>query len=199
MTLSYTRILSDQFASNWVRWLCVWLLVAMGAMACAQDREENDDAAQTEIKDKDAAKRAKKAERKTRKEKKDSKSATTKLPPAPDAPLELEFFDGAIFSRKVNLGIKNVLCFASERRPLAMLWKEAGEKESTALPVKLSGRELQLIFGRPVDAAQISVLNASGQMLSRDAATQVTLDLTRRPIYLLVEIMPSRPRAAVKK
>jgi len=203
MTLSYTRIFSDQFANNWVRWFCVWLLITMGTMACAQDREENDDeATQAENKDKDAAKRAKKAERKTRKEKKVEKSSAAKLPPPPDTPPELEFFDGAIFSRKANLGFKNVLCFTSERRPLAVLWKEAGQEGSAtsgSLPLKLSPRELQLIFGRPVEAAQISVLNENGQMLSRGTTTQVAFVLERRPIYLLLEITPSRPRASGKK
>ena len=181
-------------------WVGLWLLVTACTFACAQERDENgDEATQAESKDKDAAKRAKKAERKTRKDKKEEKSATAKLPPAPDTPPECEFFDGVIFSRKVNLGFKNVLCFASERRPLAMLWREAGQEGGGNMPVKLSPRELQLIFGRPVDTAQISVLNENGQMLSRGAAMQVTFDLERRPIYLLVEIMPSRPRAAVKK
>jgi len=182
-------------------WLCLWLLVATCTIACAQEREEDNAAARTESKDKDAARRAKKAERKTRKDKKEEKSATAKLPPAPDTPPEFEFFDGVIFSRKVNLGFKNVLCFASERRPLAVLWKEAGQEGSMAtgnLSVKLSARELQLIFGRPVEAAQISVLNENGQMLSRGAAMQVAFDLARRPVYLLLEITPSRPRASGK-
>jgi hypothetical protein len=200
----------------WKRQCLVFIIVfaISSPVACAQDRDDDDEdeMKQTEIKDKDvsassrraAAKRAKKAERKTRKEKKDGKSAAAKLPPAPDTPPELEFFDGAIFSRKVNLGLKNVLCFASERRPLAMLWKEAGQADarregSMAFPVKLTGRELQLIFGRPVDAAQISVLNENGQMLSRGAAVQVTFDLARQPVYLLLEMAPSRPRAAIKK
>jgi len=197
------RNFSDQLARNLLVWLGMWLFVMACTIACAQDRDEdNDKAAQTEIKDKDAAKRAKKAERKTRKEKKEEKSSATKLTPPPDTPPVLEFFDGAIFSRKVNLGLKNVLCFASERRPLAMLWKEVGPEGSMAtenLPVKLSARELQLIFGRPIDAAQISVLNENGQMLSRGAAMQVAFDLARRPVYLLLEIAPSRPRASVKK
>jgi len=196
------RNFPDQLARNLLVWLGMWLFVMTCTMACAQDREENDDAAQTEIKDKDAAKRAKKAERKTRKEKKDSKSSATNLPPPPDTPPELEFLDGAIFSRKVNLGLKNVLCFASERRPLAMLWKEAGPEGSLAtgnLSIKLSARELQLIFGRPVEATQISVLNEKGQMLLRGAAMQVTFNLERRPAYLLLEIAPSRPRASGKK
>jgi hypothetical protein len=205
----------DPLARNLMVWLGMWLFVMTCTMACAQDREESDDAAQTEIKDKDvsassrraAAKQAKKAERKTRKEKKDGKSSAASLPPPPDTPPEFEFFDGAIFSRKVNLGLKNVLCFASERRPLAMLWKEAGQADARRegglangnLPVKLSARELQLIFGRPVEAAQISVLNENGQMLSRGGAMQVAFDLARRPVYLLLEMAPSRPRAAGKK
>ena len=184
---------------NFLVWLGTGLLVATCTFACAQEREENgDETMQVESKDKDAAKRAKKAERKTRKDKKEEKSAAAKLPPAPGTPSEFEFFDGAIFSRKVNLGLKNVICFASERRPLAMLWRETGQEESENLPVKLSPRELQLIFGRPVAAAQISVLNAGGQMLSRGAAIQVALNLERRPVYLLVEITPSRPQAAGK-
>jgi hypothetical protein len=187
---------SMQFLINWLSWLCIWLLLVACTIACAQEREEDNAAARTESKD--AAKRAKKAERKTRQEKKDDKSAATKLPPPPDTPPELEFFDGAIFSRKVNLGFKNVLCFASERRPLAMLWKEAGQEGGGILPIKLLPRELQLIFGRQVDPTQISVLSANGQMLSRGTAMQVTFDLERRPIYLLVEITPSRPRAAGK-
>lgn len=185
--------------THWFRRLCVGLLLATCTMACAQDREENDDAAQTAGQDKDAAKRAKKAERKARKDKKDGKTATTQLPPAPDTPPEFEFFDGVIFSRKVNLGLKNVLCFASERRPLAMLWREGGREGGSNLLVKLSPRELQLIFGRPVEAAQISVLNANGQMLSRGAAMQVEFSLERRPVYLLVEVKPSRPEAVGKK
>lgn len=180
-------------------WLGMWLFVITCTFACAQDREENDDVATpAESKDKDAAKRARKTERKTRKDKKDEKSVVTKLPPPPDTPPEFEFFDGVIFSRKVNLGLKNVLCFASERRPLVMLWQEAGQEGGENLPVKLSPRELQLIFGRPVEAAQISVLNANGQMLSRGAALQVSLKLERRPVYLLVEIAPSRLPASGK-
>ena len=208
--LNSMRNFVEKFAKNIFVWLGMWLLVATCTFACAQDRDKNDgEATQAESQDKDvsassrrdAAKRAKKAERKTRKDKKEKNFATTKLPPAPDPPPEFEFFDGVIFSRKVNLGFKNVLCFASARRPLAMLWREAGQEGSTAgetFPIKLVPRELQRIFGRPVEAAQISVLNASGQMLSRGTATQVTFGLARRPVYLLVEITPSRPQAAGK-
>ncbi len=189
------------FFRNRLSLVLIMVFAISSTVACAQDRDDDDEdlTKQTDIKDKEAAKRAKKAERKTRKEKKEGKSAASKLPPAPDTPPELEFFDGAIFSRKVNLGLKNVLCFASERRPLAMLWKEAGQEGSMAFPVKLTGRELQLIFGRPVEAAQISVLNENGQMLSRGAAMQIAFDLARRPVYLLLEIAPSRPRASGKK
>lgn len=198
-TLDNMRNFVEQFAKNLFMWLGLWLFVLTCTIACAQDREENDDAAQTAGQDKDAAKRAKKAERKARKDKKDGKTATTQLPPAPDTPPEFEFFDGVILSRKVNLGLKDVLCFASERRPLAMLWREAGQEGNENLPIKLSPRELQLIFGRPVEAAQISVLNADGQMLSRGAATQVEFSLERRPVYLLVEVMPSRPKVVGEK
>jgi hypothetical protein len=185
---------------NWIHLIFVLLFAILSTAACAQEREEDDDgAAQTEIKDKDAAKRERKAERKTRKAKKDGKSASkaVKLLPPSAAPSEFEFFEGAIFSRKVNLGMKGVLCFASERRPLAMLWKEAGQGEgapANSLPIKLSSRELQLIFGRTVDVTHVSVLNENGQMMSRGAAAQVTLNLGRKPIYLLVEISPSRPK-----
>lgn len=190
------RKFSDQVMQN----LLVWLFVVTCTIACAQEREENDNKpAAAASQDKDAGKRAKKAERKTRKDKKASKSAVSQLPPAPDTPPEFEFFDGVIFSRKVNLGLKNVLCFASERRPLAMLWQEAGQAGSGNFSVKLSLRELQLIFGRPIEAAQISVLNANGQMLSRGAAAQVEFSLERRPVYLLVEVVPSRPKATGKK
>jgi hypothetical protein len=169
------------------------LLAISCAVVCAQEPEEDDDeAAQAEIKDKEAAKQARKGERKSRKEK---KSGKIQLPPAPAAPAEFEFFDGAIFSRKVNLGMKGVLCFASERRPLAMLWQE-GSATAAQSAVKLSARELQIIFGRSVDAAQVSVLNAGGQMLSRGTAAQVVLNLGRKPVYLLVEAKPSREKAA---
>ena len=186
---------------NWLRLLFALVLAILSVAACAQDRdEEDDDATQTENQDKEGAKRARKAERKSRKNKKEDKPANAiKLPPPPETPSEFEFFDGAIFSRKVNLGIKNVLCFASERRPLAMLWKEAGQEGSAganSLPIKLSPRELQLIFGRSIDAAQISVLNESGQMLSRGTSAQVTFNLGRRPLYLLVEAAPSRSKAS---
>jgi hypothetical protein len=179
--------------------MCVALLALMCTLACAQDRDDDDedDAAPTENQDKEAAKRARKGERKSRKEKKDGKSSSIKLPAPPDTPAELEFFDGAIFSRKVNLGIKNVLCFASERRPLAMLWREAGKEGGAAnesVSIKLSARELQLIFGRQIDAAQVSVLNENGQMLSRATAA---LNLGRQSNYLLVEIAPSRPKAEI--
>lgn len=178
---------------NWSRLALVLLFAIMSAVACAQEPEEDDDeAAQTEIRDKEAAKRARKGERKSRKEK---KSGKTQLPPPPATPAEFEFFDGAIFSRKVNLGVKGVLCFVSERRPLAMLWQE-GSATAANSTVKLSARELQLIFGRAVDAAQVSVLNAGGQMLSRGKATQVALNLGRQPVYLLVEAKPSRPKAS---
>lgn len=181
------------YLTNWLRRLCVGLLLAICTFACAQEREE----------DQDAAKRAPKAERKTRKEKKAEKSGVMKLPPAPETPEEFEFFDGAIFSRKVDLGLKNVLCFASERRPLAMLWCEMGRADAsreggTNFPARLSPQDLQRIFSRPVAAAQISVLNASGQMLSRGTPTAVEFNLGRQPVYLLVEITPSRPRAVVK-
>lgn len=197
-TLDNMRNFVEQFAKNLLMWLGLWLFIVTYTIACAQEREENDDAAQTASQDKDAAKRTKKAERKARKDKKDGKTVATQLPPAPDTPPEFEFFDGVIFSRKVNLNLKNVLCFASERRPLAMLWREAGQEGSENLPVKLLPRELQLIFGRPVEAAQISVLNANGQMLSRGAAMQVEFSLERRPVYLLVEVTPSRPKAVGK-
>jgi len=174
----------------------VILLGLLCAVACAQERDDESGAAQIENNDKDAAKRAKKAERKSRKDKKSGNRV--QLPPAPDLPAEFEFFDGAIFSRKVNLGMKSILCFASERRPVAMIWKE-GQEGSTAtgnLPVKFSARELQLIFGRSIDASRISVLNENGAMLSRGAAAQVAFNLGRKPIYLLVETMPSRPKAS---
>lgn len=194
----------DKFTKNLLLWSGLWLFVVSCTIACAQDRDEdNDKAAQTEIKDKDAAKRAKKGERKTRKDKKEEKSGVMKLPPPPETPPEFEFFDGAIFSRKVDLGLKNVLCFASERRPLAMLWCETGRADAnregcTNFPVRLSPHDLQRIFSRPVTATQISVLNASGQMLSRGTPTAVEFNLGRQPVYLLVEITPSRPRAVVK-
>lgn len=201
--LDNMRNFVEQSTKNLLMWFGLWLFVLTCTIACAQDREENDGAAQTTSEDKDAAKRAKKAERKARKDKKDGKTAATQLPPAPDTPPEFEFFDGVIFSRKVNLGLKNVLCFASERRPLAMLWREAGRADArreggSNLLVKFSPRELQLIFGRPVEAAQISVLNANGQMLSRGAATLVEFSLERHPVYLLVEVRPSRPKAVGK-
>ncbi|MGH7601312.1 MAG: hypothetical protein ACREOI_33555, partial [bacterium] len=180
-------------ASKWLQLLFVLLLGILSAAACAQEPEEDDDeAAKAEINDKEAAKQARKGERKSRKEK---KSGKTQLPPPPVTPAEIEFFDGVIFSRKVNLGLKNVLCFASERRPLAMLWQE-GSATTANSTVKLSARELQLIFGRTVDAAQVSVLNAGGQMLSRGTATQVALNLSRKPVYLLVEAKPSRQKAS---
>jgi hypothetical protein len=169
------------------------LLAIFYTVACAQEPEEDDDeAAQAEISDKEAAKRARKGERKSRKEK---KSGKTQLPPPPATPAEFEFFDGAIFARKVNLGMKGVLCFASERRPLAMLWQEGGATTANST-VKLSARELQAIFGRAVDAAQVSVLNAGGQMLSRGTVAQVALNLGRKPVYLLIEAKPSRPKAS---
>jgi hypothetical protein len=167
------------------------LLAIFCTIACAQEREEDaedETTAQAEKKDAEAAKQARKGERKSRKEK---KSGKTQLPPPPATPAEFEFFDGAIFSRRVNLGLKNVLCFASERRPLAMLWREGSGTAANSM-MKLSARELQLIFGRTVDAGQVSVLNANGQMLSRGTATQVALNLGRKPIYLLVEAKPSR-------
>ncbi|MGH7451662.1 MAG: hypothetical protein ACRENG_09980 [bacterium] len=180
--------------ANWLRLALVLLFAIMSAVACAQEREEGDEdeTAQTEKKDAEAAKRARKGERKSRKEKKSGKA---ELPPAPATPVEFEFFDGAIFSRKVNLGLKNVLCFASERRPLAMLWQE-GSATTVNSTVKLSARELQLVFGRAVDAAQVSVLNAGGQMLSRGTAAQVAFNLGRKPVYLLVEAKPSRLKAS---
>jgi hypothetical protein len=182
---------------NWLYLILVLLFAILSTMACAQDRQE-EDATQIENQDKEAAKRARKAERKSRKDKKDSKSSSIKLPPPPNTPTEFDFFDGTIFSRKVNLGIKNVLCFASERRPLAVLWREMGQEGSAAangsLPIQLSARELQIIFGRTIDAAQISVLNENGEMLARGVASQVDFNLGRRPIYLLVEITPSRPK-----
>ncbi|MDZ7363075.1 MAG: hypothetical protein ONB46_20485 [candidate division KSB1 bacterium] len=162
----------------------------MCAIACAQDRDDEDDTAKTE--NKEAEKRVKKAERKSRKEKKSG--GTTQLPPPPETPAEFEFFDGAIFSRKVNLGVKDVLCFVSERRPLAVLWQEGGAT-AAGLPINLSTHELKLIFGRPINAAHISVLNEHGQMLSRGAPEKVSFNLGRRPIYLLLEISPSRPKA----
>jgi hypothetical protein len=91
--------------------------------------------------------------------------------------------------------MKSVLCFASERRPLAMLWQEGGAT-SVNSALKLSARELQLIFGRTVDAAQVSVLDARGQMLARGMKTQVVFNLSRKPVYLLVEANPSRPKAS---
>ncbi len=170
------------------------LLAIFCTVACAQEREEGDEdeTAQAEKKDSEAAKQARKGERKSRKEKKGGK---TQLPPPPATPAEFEFFDGATFSRKVNLSLKNVLCFASERRPLAMLWQE-GSAATANSTVKLSARELQVIFGRTVDAAQVSVLNAGGQMLSRGTATQVAFNLGRKPVYLLVEAKPSRLKAS---
>jgi len=182
---------SNQFANKWFRWTCIWLLVMMCTAACAQDRDDEDDTAKTE--NKDAEKRAKKVERKSRKEKKSG--GKIQLPPPPDTPAEFEFFDGAIFSRKVNLGMKGALCFGSERRPLAVLWQEGGAT-AASLPITISARELKLIFGRPIDAAQISVLNEHGRMLSRGAAGQVSFNLGRQPVYLLLEISPSRPKAA---
>lgn len=188
---------------NWLHLVLVMLLATLCTIACAQEREEDEEGetAQIEKKDADAAKRVRKGERKSRQEK---KSGKTQLPPPPATSAEFEFFDGAIFSRKINLGLKNVLCFASERRPLAMLWREteqtnAGREGGANLAVKLSPRELQLIFGRPVEAAQISVLNENGQMLARGTAMQVTFALERRSVYLFVEITPSRPRAAITK
>jgi hypothetical protein len=182
-----------RFAGKWMRWLCVGMLATMCAVACAQEPEEDDDeAAQAETKDKEAAKQARKGERKSRK---DKKSGKVQLPPPPATPAEFEFFDGAIFSRKVNLGMKGVLCFASERRPLAMLWQEGGTTSANSA-LKLSARELQLIFGRAVDAGQVGVLDTRGQMLSRGTKTQVTFNLSRKPVYLLVEANPSRPQAS---
>jgi hypothetical protein len=183
---------SNQFANRWFWWMCVWLLVMMCAAACAQDRDDEEGTAKTE--NKDAEKRAKKAERKSRKEKKNG--GKIQLPPPPDTPAELEFFDGAIFSRKVNLGVKGVLCFGSERRPLAVLWQEGGAA-AASLPITLSAQELKLIFGRPINAVHISVLNEHGEMLSRGAPETVSFHLGRRPIYLLMEISPSRPKAAM--
>jgi hypothetical protein len=188
----YMKNFSNQFANKWFRWTCVWLLVVMCVAACAQDRDDEEGAAKTE--NKDAEKRAKKAERKSRKEKKNG--GKIQLPPPPDMPAEFEFFDGAIFSRKVNLGVKGVLCFGSERRPLAVLWQEGGAT-AASLPISLSAHELKLIFGRPINAAHISVLNEHGRMLSRGAATDVLFNLGRQPVYLLLEISPSRPKAAM--
>ncbi len=171
------------------------LFAILSTIACAQEHDDDDDEAETaktEKKDPDAAKRERKAERKSRKEKKGGGKVQL-LPPA--TPAELEFFDGAIFSRKANLGVKGVLCFASERRPIAMLWKE-GEVASGGLSMRLTPRELQLIFGRSVEAAQVSVLNENGQMLSRGTAAQVAFNLGRKPIYLLVEAKPSRPKTS---
>jgi hypothetical protein len=180
--------------SKWLQLTFLLFLAIMSVVACAQEREEGDEdeRVQTEKKDSEAAKRARKGERKSRKEK---KSGNTQLPPPPATPAEFEFFDGAIFSRKVNLGLKNVLCFASERRPLAMLWQE-GSATTANSTVKLSARELQLIFGRAVDAGQVSVLDAGGQMLSRGMAAQVAFSLGRKPVYLLVEAKPSRLKAS---
>jgi len=179
---------------KWLRGVTIGLLAVFCAVACAQDQEadEGDDAAQIEIKDKDAAKRAKKAERKSRKEKKSGSSVT--LPPPPQTPAEFEFLEGVIFSRKANLGLNGVLCFASERRPLATLWKEG----AAAAPLKLTARELQIIFGRTVDGSQVSVLNENGQMLSRGSGGAVSLRLSRKPIYLLVEASASRSQAAAR-
>jgi hypothetical protein len=199
---------AQRFFRERVRLAFIMLLTILSIVACAQDRddEDEDEATQTEAQDKEAAKRSRKAERKSRKDKKDSKASSKAidLPPAPDTPPEFEFFDGAIFSRKANLGIKGVLCFASERRPLAMLWKEAGQADargeggatSGGAPMKLTPRELQLIFGRPVDAAQVSVLDEKGHMLSRGASAQVAFNLGRKPVYLLVEASASRPPAS---
>jgi len=182
----------DRFVMMFFRLMAVWLLLMMCAAACAQDRDDEDDTAKTG--NKDAEKRAKKkVERKSRKEKKSG--GKIQLPPPPDTPAEFEFFDGAIFSRKINLGVKGVLCFGSERRPLAVLWQEEGAT-AASLPINLSARELKLIFGRPIDAAQISVLNEHGRMLSRGAATHVSFNLGRQPAYLLLEISPSRPNAS---
>lgn len=176
---------------SWLRFVWVMLLAISCTVACAQEPEEEDDdeAAQAEIKDKEAAKQARKGERKSRK---DKKSGKVQLPPPPATPAEFEFFDGAIFSRKVNLGMKGVLCFASERRPLAMLWQEG----SVNSMMKLSARELQLIFGRAIGAGQVSVLDGRGQMLTRGTKTQVAFNLSRKPVYLLVEANPSRPQAS---
>jgi hypothetical protein len=193
------HLLLKSLRSSFVCWL-----VILTAIACAQDRKDDDDeddAKQTESQNKDAAKRARKAERKSRKDKKDSKSASNaiNLPPAPDTPPEFEFFEGAIFSRKANLGIKGVLCFASERRPLAMLWKEAAQEGGATaggLAIKLTPRELPLIFGRSVDAAQVSVLDEEGRMLSRGTSAHVAFNLGREPIYLLVEASASRSPAS---
>lgn len=206
-SLGYMRNFLSELANKQLRWLWIWLLVIICTAACAQDRDnddEDDDTVKTETNDKDAEKRAKKAERKTRKEKKAGKSSSgaVKLPPPPETPLEFEFFDGAIFSRKVNLGLKNVLCFASERRPLAMLWNEVGQADAGraegaatgSLPVKLTARELQLIFGRQVETTQISVLNENGEMTARGVVAQVAFNLGRQPVYLLVEVTPSRPK-----
>lgn len=179
--------------SKCLRLALLLLLAIFCTVACAQEPEEDDDeTAQAEAKDKEAAKRARKGERKSRKEK---KSGKMQLPPPPATPAEFEFFDGAIFSKKVNLGMKGVLCFASERRPLAMLWQEGGATSANSA-LKLSARELQTIFGRSVDAGQVSVLNAGGQMLSRGAAAQVAFNLGRKPVYLLVEAKPSRQKAS---
>ncbi|MDZ7289581.1 MAG: hypothetical protein ONB44_09000 [candidate division KSB1 bacterium] len=178
-------------------WLQLFMLLAFATVstfACAQEDEEEPDeeTLQTEKKDPDAAKRARKGERKSRK---DKKSGKIQLSPPPRMLAEFEFFDGVIFTRKVDLGINGVLCFASARRPLALLWRE-GNLPPATVSLELAARELQLVFGRPVETAQVSVLNESGQMVSRGTASGVAVPLGRKPVYLLVETTPSRPGAA---
>jgi hypothetical protein len=67
---------------------------------------------------------------------------------------------------------------------------------TSGLPLKLTPSELRLIFGRPVDAAQVSVLDEKGRILSRGTSAHVAVNLGRTPVYLLVEASTSRPPAS---